>query len=118
MVTKDIVRERILRLAMDGMSLRTIHYSELTDDLELPRSTGNWKNHPLCLIFDELDREDNLRKQPPVTALVVNERSGIPGPGFFDTYYRLSGFGKKCTLDDDAKREMHRSIVSQLQSLT
>lgn len=113
MITKGVVRERILRLAADGKSFRTIYYSELTDDLELPRSTGNWKGHPLCLIFDELDRDDILRKEPPVTALVVNETSGIPGPGFFSTYYRLSGFGK-CTLDDDGKRLLHRSILAEL----
>jgi hypothetical protein len=85
----------------------------LTDDLELPRSTGNWKSHPLCLIFNELDREDHLRNQPPVTALVVNERSGIPGTGFFSTYYQLGGFGK-CTLDEHAKRELHCAILKQI----
>lgn len=113
MLTKDIVRERIVRLAADGKSFKTICYSDLTDDLELPRSNGNWKYHPLCMIFDELDRDDIRRKEPPVTALVVNERSGIPGPGFFSTYCRLCGFGK-CTLDENAKRDLHRNILDQL----
>lgn len=67
-----------------------ITYSQVIAQFpELPQLTAAWRSHPLCDMFGELDREDERQKLPFRTALVVGQKSGRPGQGFFDTITKL-----------------------------
>jgi hypothetical protein len=52
---------------------------------DLPELTGNWKAHPLCWMFGDLDDEDTRNGLPFRTALVFAKETGKPGNGFFET---------------------------------
>lgn len=58
---------------------------------EVGKLTGNWKSHPLCDIFGELDGEDHRNNRPFRTALVFGKESNRPGHGFYSTLERLRG---------------------------
>lgn len=49
---------------------------------------GDWSEHPLCMIFDQIDRMDALNNRPFKTAVVLNHSSGYVGQGFFKALQR------------------------------
>jgi hypothetical protein len=56
---------------------------------DLPPLGPNWRSHPLCSIFGELDEEDHIKNRPLRTALVFAVETTRPGQGFFDTITNL-----------------------------
>jgi hypothetical protein len=55
----------------------------------LPPLDGNWRSHPLCSMFGELDDDDHRHGRPFRTAMVFAKETGRPGQGFFDTVSSL-----------------------------
>jgi len=82
---------------------------------ELPPFTGNWKSHPLCWIFDELDREDAALDRPLRTAIVVSKEKRIPGGGFFEAYEQYLNPGAQIR-NEMAKLEIHQGQLKALVS--
>jgi hypothetical protein len=67
-----------------------IFYQQVVNEFpDLPPLTGNWKSHPLCSIFGDLDSEDHRKDRPFRTAIVCTKENGRPGPGFFEEASRL-----------------------------
>ena len=65
---------------------KPITYSHVIQKFpSLPPLSDNWKSHPLCSIFGELDDEDTRNSKPFRTALVCSKELGRPGEGFFTT---------------------------------
>ena len=62
-----------------------IFYNDLTLQLDLPPVDQYWMSHPLCKVFDLLDREDVGANRPLRTALVISKERNLPGEGFFKT---------------------------------
>ena len=58
---------------------------------DLPPLGAQWKSHPLCSIFGELDDEDHRRGRPFRTALVYAKETTRPGQGFFQAMTDLRG---------------------------
>ncbi|ENU80606.1 hypothetical protein F975_01660 [Acinetobacter sp. ANC 3789] len=79
----------------------TVSYKKIVEDLQLPELDGNWSNHPLCKIFDQLDQLDAKLSRPLRTSIVINKSTGKPGPGFFKA---LGEYTKKSIPKDDIKQ--------------
>ena len=56
---------------------------------DLPPLDGNWRSHPLCSMFGELDEDDHRKGRPFRTAMVFAKETGRPGQGVFDTVSNL-----------------------------
>ncbi|HEY5041458.1 MAG TPA: hypothetical protein VIK53_05590 [Verrucomicrobiae bacterium] len=68
-----------------------IFYNDLASKFGLPPVDKFWATHPLCQIFDSIDREGATNNRPFRTALVISRERGIPGQGFFNTLQELRG---------------------------
>jgi hypothetical protein len=62
---------------------------------DLPPLDEKWLSHPLCRIFDELDREDAALGRPFRTAIVVSKEEHLPGDGFFKVYAKYKNNGRE-----------------------
>ena len=104
-VSPSIVGTYLEAKAKLGM---TIYYSELVDHFGLPPLGANFSANPLCLIFEEIDREDAHAKRPFRTSVVIAKRSDksgeMPGNGFFEALERLKGIS-------DPRNEQARKIL-------
>lgn len=69
----------------------TISYKDVVNYLQLPELDGNWNSHPLCKIFDQLDKEDTQLNRPFRTSIVIKKSINMPGPGFFDALRNYKG---------------------------
>jgi hypothetical protein len=88
-----------------------INYQVVIDRFpDLPPLTGNWKSHPLCSMFGDLDGEDHRNNLPFRTSLVYAKNLGRPGQGFFETVSRLRG---KTIL----KQEQDKVWIAELDAL-
>lgn len=74
-----------------------IFYNDLANKLGLPPVDQYWLSHPLCGIFEQLDREDVAQGHPLRTSLVVSKERGLPGEGFFKTMALLRSSGSPAT---------------------
>jgi hypothetical protein len=100
---KDVGRYLEQRLREHGRDA-LITYGELVAAFDdLPALTGAWAAHPLCDIFGDLDDDDAALNRPYRTAIVVSQRNGIPGPGFFKMY---------------AKYHPNTSVASDIERIT
>jgi len=88
---RDAVANFLENRAKLGRDRALIFYNELASNLGFPPVDQFWASHPLCRIFDELDREDVEQSRPIRTALVVSKHRGVPGEGFFKTLALLRG---------------------------
>lgn len=61
----------------------TVTYTEVAEEFHLGAIGGVWSAHPLCQIFDELDREDASASRPFRTSAVISLAKNQPGDGFF-----------------------------------
>ncbi len=96
-------------------SSKLLHYSDLTAEFEdLPSLSGAWRSHPLCRIFDELDREDADFNRPFRTAIVVNRETFQPGPGFYESYSRFLLDGRPITPGE--RVSIHATQLSALDA--
>lgn len=59
------------------------NYGSVANFFGLIPFNGVWDDHPLCFIFDEIDRRDALNNRPFKTSVVLNRLSGQVGNGFF-----------------------------------
>ena len=84
--TRDIA----LHLETAAAEKRLVTYSELAKAFPpMSKTFVPWPAHPLCEIFEQLDQEDSRNNLPFRTAIVVNAKTKMPGPGFFGMYKRL-----------------------------
>lgn len=90
-----------------------IFYNDLAAQLGFPPVDQYWLSHPLCGIFDLLDREDVAANCPLRTSLVVSKERGLPGEGFFKTMATLRGYRRPAT---DSVEQM-RLWTDELQRL-
>ncbi len=91
-----------------------IYYGDLISlFVDLPPFDGNWSAHPLCKLFDELDREDASLARPFRTALVVRRKDNLPGPGFFKALADYTDKGKPITREKD-RVAVHAEQLSML----
>jgi hypothetical protein len=88
---KDIVARFLEDRARLGRNRAPIFYNDLASTLDFPPVDQFWASHPLCRIFDDLDREDVAQRRPIRTALVVSKQRGLPGEGFYKTLALLRG---------------------------
>jgi hypothetical protein len=94
----DIVADCLeQRAANHDFDRAPIFYNALAGQLGFPPVDQYWHSHPLCGIFDLLDREDVASNRPLRTALVVSKERGLPGEGFFKTMALLRGHRKPAT---------------------
>jgi len=81
-------RDRVEQLLNDQVNLgQPIYYSDLAFKAGLRPMDGAWSAHPLCGIFEQLDRADY--PAPLRTTLVIAKETGQPGPGYFESLERL-----------------------------
>jgi hypothetical protein len=59
-----------------------VTYGELVRAFNLPSLGSKWHLHPLCKLFDEIDRADANNNRPFKTSIVVNNNKKV-GAGFF-----------------------------------
>ena len=64
---------------------KLVTYGELVRAFNLPSLSSKWHLHPLCKLFDEIDRADAKNNRPFKTSIVVNESNNV-GAGFFTAY--------------------------------
>ena len=85
----NIIGDFLVERAKLSRDEAPIFYNDLANKFGLPPVDKFWATHPLCQMFDTLDREDASNKRPFRTALVVSRERGIPGQGFFNTLQQL-----------------------------
>ena len=88
---KDVVAAFLEKRASLGRDRGPIFYNDCASTLGFPPVDQFWASHPLCGIFDALDREDVALRRPIRTALVVSKERGLPGKGFYSTLALLRG---------------------------
>lgn len=66
-------------------------YRDVTNHFGLPEFDGAWRNHPLCNIFEYLDKQDSQANRPFRTSAVISIANNRPGAGFFEALVRLRG---------------------------
>lgn len=69
----------------------TVNYQEISIAFGLRKFDGNWKAHPLCNIFGEIDREDANENRPFRTSVVTSIEKNRPGAGFFQALEEMKG---------------------------
>ena len=60
---------------------KTTTYGTVCDAFGLKPLNGVWSDHPLCLIFDEIDRLDAENNRPFKTSIVLTKNGGNVGGG-------------------------------------
>lgn len=100
----DTIGEFLEQRAMLPPNDAPIFYNDLAAHFGLPPVDKFWASHPLCRIFDTLDREDAANDRPFRTALVVSRERGIPGQGFFNTLCELRHLPQN--LKDEVKQRL------------
>src|SRR5437763_8153561 len=81
-----------LRIALGSAETNApIFYNDLASTLGFPPVDQFWTSHPLCRIFDDLDRDDVAHRRPIRTALVVSKERKLAGEGFYKTLALLRG---------------------------
>ena len=63
---------------------KTTTYGTVCDAFGLKPLNGVWSDHPLCLIFDEIDRLDAENNRPFKTSIVLTKNGGNVGGGFYE----------------------------------
>lgn len=97
---RDVARHLESHLRTQGCQ-SLVYYGDLVGAFEdVPPLDGAWASHPLCQMFDELDREDAAMGRPFRTAIVVSRKENLPGKGFFDAYARYANKGKRIAAGD------------------
>lgn len=92
---------KIERFLIDVINRQsTTTYGAVCNAFGLPPLDGAWKAHPLCLIFDQIDRKDAEHGRPFKTAVVINLADGKVGAGFFEA---LAKYKNIKPLNTDAK---------------
>lgn len=79
---------------------KTTTYGAVCNAFGLPPLDGAWKAHPLCMIFDQIDRSDAEHSRPFKTAVVLSRAGGEVGAGFFEALEKYKGIR---ALNADAK---------------
>ena len=79
------LEDRVRKLGTEAV----IFYNQLAAHFELPEVDERWAQHPLCKLFDALDKEDAAKGRPFRTVLVVSKDKNMPGQGFFNTVAAL-----------------------------
>lgn len=64
---------------------KLVTYGELVRAFNLSPLGSKWHLHPLCKLFDEIDRADANNNRPFKTSIVVNNDTKV-GAGFFTAY--------------------------------
>ena len=85
MVDIDAIRDELKDIASKR---ETIYYSELRDkfepDLYMPGFNSMYNP-----VFNKINNEEHVAERPLFSAVVVNMRKGMPGPGFFENARQL-----------------------------
>ncbi len=78
---------------LDGIAKKgkTVFYSELVKQFDLPPLDEAWTSHPLSAAFDRLDKEDAEAGRPFRTSVVIAKELNRPGDGFFKSLAELKG---------------------------
>jgi hypothetical protein len=79
-VTLVQLAEYLKGVAIEG---EPVYYIDVTEHFQLKRPDSNWRNHPLCNLFVQLDRNDTKAGRPLLTSMVIRKKDKIPGKGFF-----------------------------------
>lgn len=111
----DVARHLERHLREQGCQ-SLLYYGDLVAEFEdLPPLNGAWSSHPLCQLFDELDREDAAMGRPFRTALVVSRKENLPGKGFFEAYAKYANKGKRIASGD--RTVVHAAQLKALAAL-
>ncbi|NCC37001.1 MAG: hypothetical protein EOM24_34080, partial [Chloroflexia bacterium] len=66
-------------------------YGDVVAQFGLIELNVAWKAHPLCNIFEFLDKQDAQAKRPFRTSAVISVANNLPGAGCFEALARLKG---------------------------
>ena len=96
MVHFNSIRQRLIELARKG---EITTYSDLERDCNIPNPSGDANLYLFDLLYD-LGSFEALFERPPINALVVKKKVGIPGDGFYKwDRLRLRRFDKLNQVD-------------------
>lgn len=112
-VTLSEMGDYLVQHAQNGT---IVCYSEIDEHFRIPK-TYKWKEHPLFLIYGNIDQEDINAHRPLRTSVIVHkagEKKTVPSEGYFKklSYYRNIPIAK--TAAD--KRRVHAAELEALRN--